>query len=226
MINPFGLIITIVLYKLAERLKKIPFLSKLPPLLFAGLGIIFILKLFNIEYETYHESASYLTFLLIPATISLGYPLYKNIHLLVKYKRVIYTAFIFATICAIITTYITAKLCHTDLNIIASVLPKSVTAPIAVEISKSLGGIPELTACIVMLTGVFGAILGHKILEFIKVKNDIAIGLSIGAASHVLGTSSCIEKGKEKQIVMATLALIFVGILTAILIPIFMHCLK
>lgn len=226
MINPFGLILTIVLYKLAEQLKKIHFLSKLPPLLFAGLGIIFILKTFDINFETYNESASYLTFLLIPATISLGYPLYKNIHLLTKHKRIIYSAFIFATACAILTTYITAKFCHTDMNIIISLLPKSVTAPIAVEISKTLGGIPELTACIVMLTGVFGAILGHKILEIIKIKNDIAIGLSIGAASHVLGTSSCIEKGKEKQIVMATLALIFVGILTAILIPIFIHCIK
>ena len=113
-----------------------------------------------------------------------------------------------------------------DINIVVSLLPKSVTAPIAVEISKSLGGIPELTACIVMFTGVFGAILGHKILDFIRVKNDVAIGLSIGAASHVLGTASCIEKGKEKQVVMATLALIIVGILTAILIPLFLYLLK
>lgn len=222
MINPFGLIITIVLYKLAERLKKIP----LPPLLISGIALILILKIFHIDFETYNESASYLTFLLIPATISLGYPLYKNYEILGQNKRVIYSGFVFAAICAIVTTYLTAKFCHTDLNLIISMLPKSVTAPIAIEITKASGGIPELTACVVVLTGIFGAILGHKILELIKVKNDIAIGLSIGAASHVLGTSRCIEKGKEKQIVMSTLSLVIVGILTAILIPIFIGLIK
>ena len=121
---------------------------------------------------------------------------------------------------ALVATYIIASLCKSDLNIIVSLLPKSVTAPIAVEISKTLGGIPELTACVVVLTGVFGAVLGHKILSLIGVKNDLAIGLSIGAASHVLGTSSCIEKKREKQVVMSTLALVIVGILTAILAPI------
>lgn len=225
MINPIGLILTIGLYKLAEYLRRYPILKKLPALLIAGLSLIIVLKVFNINYDTYNESASYLTFLLIPATISLGYPLYKNAKMLVTHKRIIYPAFIFATICAIFTTYVTAKICHTDLNIIVSLLPKSVTAPIAVEISKSLGGIPELTAGVVVLTGVFGAILGHKILQLIKIKNNLAIGLSIGAASHVLGTSSCIEKGIEKQIVMSTLALVIVGILTAILTPIFIKLL-
>lgn len=223
MINPFGIILTIVLYKLAEGLKKYPFISKFPPLLISGICLIIILKTFHINYDLYNESASYLTFLLIPATIALGYPLYKNSHVLLKYKRIIYPAFLLASLVAIFTTYLTAKLCHTDLNVMVSMLPKSVTAPIAVEISKSMGGVPELTACVVVLTGVFGAILGHKILNFIHVKNDLAIGLSIGASSHVLGTSKCIEKGKEKQIVMSTLALVIVGILTAITIPLFLH---
>ena len=225
MINPIGIILTIGLYKTAEFLRKYPILKKFPALLIAGIALIIILKVFNIDYETYHESASYLTLLLIPATISLGYPLYKNAHMLVMHKRIIYPAFIFATICAILTTYITARICHTDLHVIVSILPKSVTAPIAIEISKSLGGIPELTAGVVVLTGVFGAILGHKILKLIKIKNNLAIGLSIGATSHVLGTSTCIEKGIEKQVVMSTLALVIVGVLTAIITPIFIKIL-
>ena len=226
MINPFGLILTIALYKLSEKLKKLPFINIFPPMLITGIILIIILKIFHISYQTYNESASFLTFLLIPATISLGYPMYKKINILIKYKRIIYTAFMLATICALLSTYLIANCSHTDINIIISLLPKSVTAPIAVEISKSLGGIPELTACIVALTGVFGAILGHKILEFIKVKNDIAIGLSIGATSHVIGTSRCIEKGRGKQIAMSTLALIIVGIITAMITPLFLYLIK
>ncbi len=226
MMNFFGLIITIIFYKTAEFLKRFPILSKLPPIVIAGMLIIFVLEYFHIDFETYNRSASYLTLLLMPATVALGYPIYKNIELLKQNKRIIYTAFVSATVLAIVLTYLTAKFCHADLQIIESMLPKSVTAPIAVEISKNIGGIPELTACVVVLTGVFGGMFGHKILELIRVKNDIAIGLSIGAASHVVGTARCVEKGSEKQIVMASVALVIVGVLTAIIAPLFLHLIR
>lgn len=222
MSNFFGFIITVIFYKLAQRLKWI----KLPPVVVAGAAVILMLEFFNIDFEMYNKSASYLTLLLMPATIALGYLIYKNIELLKTNKRVIYTAFLVVTVFAIISTYLIAKFCHADLCLIESMLPKSVTAPIAVEISKNIGGIPELTACIVVLTGVFGGMFGHKILELIRVKNDIAIGLSLGAASHIVGTSRCVEKGNEKQIVMASAALVIVGILTAIVTPLFLYLIK
>ena len=82
-----------------------------------------------------------------------------------------------------------------------------------------------ITACVVVFTGAFGGMFGHRILKLIGVKNDIAIGLSIGAASHVIGTSKCVEIQKEKQVVMASVALVIVGILTAILAPLFLYLL-
>ena len=226
MINPFGFIITILYFKLGVFLKRYKIFSKIPPIVTAGVLLIYTLDFFNINFQKYNESATYLTLMLIPATIALGYPIYKNIELLKKYKRIIYSAFFIATLVAIAGTYIVTKICHSELKIIESMLPKSVTAPIAVEISKISGGIPELTTCVVVLTGVFGAIFGHKILNFIKVKSDIAIGLSIGAASHVIGTSKCVEIKKEKQIVMASIALVIVGILTAIIIPMFLYIIQ
>lgn len=219
MINPFGIISTVVLFKIFDRFKNFPLIKPFPPLLVTGICLIFILKIFDIDYKTYNETASWLTFLLIPATISLGYPLYRNLNMLVKNKRIIYTAFFVAMCLALVTTFLIGKFCHTELTIILSMLPKSVTAPIAVEISKSLHGVPELTACFVALTGIFGALTGHKILKFIRVKNDVAIGLSMGAASHVIATSKCLETGREKQVVMSTLALVLVGIITAIFAP-------
>lgn len=225
MINPFGFIITVLYFKLAQRVKKFWILRKFPPIIIAGVALILTLETLHIDFDSYNESASYITLFLIPATIALGYPIYKHIELLKKYKRVIYSAFFLATILAILGTYIFAKLCHSELSVIESMLPKSVTAPIAVEISKGLGGIPELTACVVVFTGAFGGMFGHRILKLIGVKNDIAIGLSIGAASHVIGTSKCVEIQKDKQVVMASVALVIVGILTAILAPLFLYLL-
>ena len=226
MSNILGLVLTILYYKIAQKFKEVKFIKKLPPILTAGTALILTLKIFHIDFNLYNKSASYLTLMLIPATIALGYPIYKNLELLKKYKRIIYSAFFVATIVAIIATYIVAKLCSCEANVIESMLPKSVTAPIAIEISKLLGGIPELTTCIVVLTGVFGAMFGHRILKLIHVKNDVAIGLSIGAASHVIGTSKCIETHREKQIAMASVALVIVGILTAIIAPLFLFLLK
>lgn len=225
MINPFGFVLSVSLYKIAEKYKNVPVLKYFPPMLISGVLIIIILSVFHIDFEKYNESASWLTFLLMPATISLGYPLYKNIEILSKNKRVIYPMFFAAALCAVVATYIVGKFCHADMNVLISMLPKSVTAPIAVEISKTSGGVPEFTVCTVVLTGVFGALTGHKILKFLKVKNDIAIGLAMGAASHVIGTAKCLEQGREKQVVMSTLALVTVGIITAVIIPVLLYLL-
>lgn len=222
----FGILSTIFSFKFAKYLNKYPILKEISPILIAGIILIFILKIFNIDYCVYKQGASYITFLLIPATIALGYPLYKNSKMLVKNKRIIYVAFVLATIIAILSTYIIAYKGHAHTQIIVSMLPKSITAPMAIETSKQLGGIPELTACVVVLTGVFGAIFGHKILKLVKVKNNIAIGIAIGSASHVVGTSKCIEKGNQKQIAMSTLALVIVGIFTVVLAPLIWNILK
>ena len=222
MINLWGFILTFIVYECSKRLKHIKLLRKLPPMMLSGLILIFIIKELHISYESYNKSACFYTLLLGPATIALAFPLVENIKLLTKNKRAVYFGFIIATFTAIVTTFFIGKIFHSDWNLIYSLLPKSVTTPIAVEISKSIGGIPELTACIVVITGIYGAIFCHRILKWLHIKSDIAIGLAIGASSHVLGTSSCIEKKKEKQVVMSTLALIIIGLLTtAICISIF-----
>lgn len=216
MISLWGLIATFIVYELSKRLKNISLLKKLPPMMMSGIILIAVLKLFNITYDSYNKSACFYTLLLGPATIALAYPLIENIGLLTKNKRAVYFGFLVATLTALVTTLVIGKFFHSDWNLIISLMPKSVTTPIAVEISKAIGGIPELTACIVVITGIYGAVLGHKILKLFHIKSDIAIGLSIGASSHVLGTSSCIEKKRDRQVVMSTLALIIIGILTTV----------
>lgn len=217
MVNLWGFITTFIIYELSKKSRKLKYLKKIPPLMLSGIILIIFLKIFHIDYQSYNESACMYTLLLGPATISLAFPLVENLSLLKKNKRAVYFGFIVAALTAITTTFILGKLMHSDWNIITSLIPKSVTTPIAVEISKAIGGIPELTACIVVVTGIYGALFGHKILKLFHIKSDVAIGLSIGASSHVMGTSSCVEKKKDKQVVMATLALIIIGILTTVI---------
>lgn len=210
----FGLVVTIILFFIFKRLNL-----KIPIIISVGVSIILILKIFDIDYATYNESASILSFLIAPATIALAYPMYKNYHILLTNKRALYPALFLATIVAIISTYFCAKLFNADFGVIMSMLPKSTTMPIALEISKGIDGICEITAVVVALTGVFGGVFGHKILKTLKVKNDIAIGLALGSASHVIGTASCADRKKEKQVAASTIALIIVGILSTIIIP-------
>ncbi len=212
MTSLWGLLVTVLIFEVAKRIKWI----KIPAMMTTSIILIVILCIFKIDYKSYNESACFLTLLLGPATIALALPLSDNAKILVKNKRAVYFGFVIAVVTALITTIVLGKIFHADWQLVTSLMPKTVTTPIAIEISKLIGGIPELTACMVCLTGIYGAMFSHKILKMFKIKSDIATGLAIGATSHVLGTSSCIEKKRQKQVVMATLALIIIGILTTI----------
>ena len=98
-------------------------------------------------------------------------------------------------------------------------IPKSVTTPIAMDISSAIGGIPALTAACVIFTGMFGATINHKLLEALKIKNNIAIGLSIGASSHGLGTSVCASKS-ALQLAIGGASIGLTGIATSLLAPV------
>ncbi len=210
----WGLLLTLITFFVSKKISK--YLKKIPPILISGIFLIIFLKYFKIPYESYNKSAQILTMLLGPATIALGYPLYNNLHVLKKNKRAIYTGFFVAISSAILSTYILGNIMHLDKKLIMSILPKSITTPLAVETAAQINGIPQITACIVFLTGLFGALFSHDILKYFKIKSDIAKGIAIGASSHVMGTSSCIEKKRELQITFSTIALIIVGIITSL----------
>ena len=223
MINILWLALTFFLFLVARKVQKYKIFKFLPPMFLTSIILIIILESFHVSFEDYNEYCSLLTLLLGPATISLAYPLYKNFYLLSKNKRAVFIGFFTASIIAITSAVTIGKLFHSDLSIVSSLIPKSVTAPIAIEISKIIGGIPELTACIVAITGLFGAVFGHRLLKLFHIKSDISKGIAIGATSHVLGTASCLEKHKEKQVVMATMSLIVVGIITTLICVFFVH---
>ena len=127
--------------------------------------------------------------------------------------------FINFLLAGIVSIFICGKMFGASSQVLLSMIPKSVTTPIAMDISSAIGGIPALTAACVIFTGMLGATFNHKILEALKIKNNIAIGLSIGASSHGLGTSVCAGKN-ALQLAIGGASIGLTGIATSILAPI------
>ena len=190
----------------------------LNPILLTIALLILFLKLTGISYETYQEGGQLIEFWLKPAVVALGVPLYLQLEMIKKQLLPILLSQLVGCLVGIVSVVLVAKLLGATPDVICSLAPKSVTTPIAMEVSNTTGGIPSLTAAVVVLVGLFGAVFGFKILTLGRVKSPIAQGLSMGTASHAIGTSAAMEISR-KYGAYASLGLTLNGILTALLTP-------
>ena len=190
----------------------------LNPILLTIALLILFLKLTGISYETYQEVGQLIEFWLKPAVVALGVPLYLQLEMIKKQLLPILLSQLVGCLVGIVSVVLVAKLLGATPDVICSLAPKSVTTPIAMEVSNTTGGIPSLTAAVVVLVGLFGAVFGFKILTLGRVKSPIAQGLSMGTASHAIGTSASMEISR-KYGAYASLGLTLNGILTALLTP-------
>ena len=190
----------------------------LNPILLTIASLILFLKLSGISYETYQEGGRLIEFWLKPAVVALGVPLYLQLEMIKKQLLPILLSQLVGCLIGIVSVVLVAKLLGATPDVICSLAPKSVTTPIAMEVSNATGGIPSLTAAVVVLVGLFGAVFGFKILTLGRVKSPIAQGLSMGTASHAIGTSAAMEVSR-KYGAYASLGLTLNGILTALLTP-------
>jgi lrgB family protein len=220
--NPLVLLgITFIVYYGVQMLQKRYKSVFLNPVLLAVSILIGYLLVFNISYDTYKEAGIYIEFWLKPSIVALGVPLYLQLSKIKKQLiPLIVSEFIGSLIGIISVTYI-AKMFGASNEILKSLAPKSVTTPIALEISNTLGGISSLTVAAVIVTGILGAILGFKVLQFSQVKSPMGRGISLGTASHALGIMAAFNLS-EKHAIYASLGMIFNGVFTAILAPIIM----
>ena len=184
---------TIIIYWLAQKLQARTGFILLNPILITILIIIAFLMIFNIDYQTYHNGSKYIDFLLKPAVVALGVPLYKQLKVIKKQALNIVISQLAGCITGIVSVVLIAKLMGASKEIIFSLAPKSVTTPIAIEISRSIGGIAPLTASVVIVVGIFGAVFGYSILKLTGVRNPMAQSLSMGNAAHAIGTSKSME---------------------------------
>ena len=208
--------LTFLIYQGARLLQRKTGWIVLNPVLLTILGLIGYLKLLGVSYETYYESGQMIEFWLKPAIVALGVPLYQQMKQIRRQFMPIFISQLAGCIAGIVSVVLIARLLGATREVIISLAPKSVTTPIAIEVSQKIGGIPSLTAAIVVCVGLLGAILGFKMLSLGHIGSPVARSLSMGTAAHVIGTSRASEYG-ERYSAFATLGLILNGVLTALL---------
>lgn len=221
----FLLALTFGLFFFSKFLQKRTGWVILNPILLTIAMLIIFLKVTGISYETYNEGGHLIEFWLKPAVVALGVPLYLQLKDIRKQLLPIILSQLVGCLVGIVSVIFTAKWLGASPAIITSLAAKSVTTPIAMEVTKSVGGIPSLTAAIVVCVGLFGAVFGFRVLSLGHVASPIAQGLSMGTASHAVGTSTAMERGR-KYGVFASLGLTLNGLLTALLTPTVLHLLN
>ena len=216
-----GIIISLVVFEIGVFLFKISknFFLFTPLFVAMVLGVI-VLKVTGISYEQYNEGGKYISFFLEPATVAFAIPLYKKRDVLKKYWFEIVLALTIGSIGSLFSVIVVGKLIHMHPAIIASILPQAATTAIAVPISESIGGVASITAFTVIFNGVLTYALGKMALRYFRIKDEIAQGLSLGAAGHALGVAVSMELG-ETETAMASIAVVIGGLVTVVVVPIF-----
>ncbi|WP_312654273.1 LrgB family protein [Proteiniclasticum sp.] len=217
----FGILLSVIAFEigiLISRKTKNPLVN---PLLVAIIIVIVFLLGLGIPKEKYDLGGSFILFFLGPATVVLAVPLYKQIELLKKDFVPIIVGILAGSVTSIMSVILLSKLFRIDLSVAVSMLPKSVTTAIGMEISKEIGGIVSLSVAVIVLTGITGAVIGPGLLKLFRIKDDVAQGVAIGTAAHAVGTSKAMELG-ETQGAMSGLSIGIAGIATVILVPLLM----
>lgn len=205
----WGVLLTLAAFGLGVLINKRTGKAIFNPLLLGTAFVIVVLSVLNIPYDTYAASASPISYLLLPATVSLAVPLYEKWDLLCKN--------LVAIVAGVLALALLLDLNHEQY---ITLLPKSVTTAISMDVSRELGGIATLTGAIVILTGIVGALAAETVCKVFRITNPIAKGIGIGTASHAVGTSKALEIG-EVEGAMSGLSVAVAGIMTAVLCPLF-----
>ena len=202
-----GVTISLLAYLTGTVLKK---KLKLPIL------TMIVLVMADVDYDVYNKGASYLSWLLTPATVCLAIPLYEQWNLLKKYYQAVILGIVAGVLTSLTTVFVLAKLMGLDHKEYVTLLPKSITTAIGMGVSEELGGYVTITVAVIVVTGVFGNIFGEFICKIFKITHPISKGLAFGSSSHAIGPAKAIELG-EVEGAMSGLAIAVTGIMTVIL---------
>jgi predicted murein hydrolase (TIGR00659 family) len=171
---------------LSKRARRHPLVN---PVLIAVALVAALLKLSGTPYKTYFDGAQFVHFLLGPATVALGVPLYKNLGLVRKNLWPMAAALVVGALVAILSSVLIAAWLGAPREALISLAPKSVTAGVAMAVTEKLGGLPPLTAVLVILTGVIGAVIVTPLMNALRIRDYAARGFAAGLASHGIGTA-------------------------------------
>lgn len=220
----FGIMISLLCYWIAVQIRK-----RLPypifnPLLLSAIFIIAILMLCDIDFNTYNNGAKFITFLLTPATVCLAVPLYKQSQLLMKHISAIFISLFSGCIAGLLSILTICFILKANPEIYYSLLPKSITTAIAIDVSNVIGGNSTITVGVVIITGILGAMIAKTTCKICRIYHPVAIGLACGNSAHAIGTAKALEFG-EVEGAMSSLSIVIAGLFTVVLAPLFSNLL-
>lgn len=218
----FGIVLSFAAYEIGKWINqklKSPIAN---PLLIAILLIVGFLSITGIDYEYYKKGGDFIAFFIAPATVAMVLDLYANLETLKKNILPIFVGVGFGTIFSFVLAIFLSKIFQIDKNLVASLIPQSVTTAIAISLSEEYQGIIGLTAIVVVIRGVSGAVFAPTVMKICRIKDPVAQGVAIGTASHAVGTSQARLMG-EIQGAMSGLSIAIAGITAVIIMPLAMN---
>ena len=221
----FGLVLSIGAYLFACWLKKRTGLAILNPLLVSAALIIACIFGVGMDYETYNKGASYLSWLLTPATVCLAIPLYKQLHLLKEHGDAVVLGLTAGVVTSAVSVFLLCRVLGLTHTHYVTLLPKSITTAIGMGVSEEAGGIVTLTVMSIVLTGVLGNMAGESILRLARIHHPVAKGLALGTSAHAVGTAKALELG-EIEGAMSSLSIAVAGLMTVIVVPLAANLIK
>ncbi|MBW8349766.1 LrgB family protein [Bacillus sp. IITD106] len=225
LIGMVAITVTILVFFVARKLnQKYPNPFTLP-VLTSTIILVIGLLIFKIPYKTYFIGGKWIEAFLGPAVVALAYPLYQHRKILIQYTRPILLGTLCGSMLGVVSGLILGKWIGLDHLLLVSLLPKSVTSPIAMDIASSIGGSSTLAAVLVMVAGIGGAVMGHSLFRWVRIDHHLARGLGMGSASHAIGTARSMEndlrEGAASTVAMV-LSAIFTSVITPILVAVFL----
>ena len=211
----FGIVLCILAYETGVWLHKKLKTPLINPLLIAILLVVGVLLLLDIPLEDFNQGGDIISLFLAPATASLALSIYSQFSVLKKNWLPVIAGTAVGSAVSMGSVLLLCRAFHLDEKLTAAMLPKSVTTPIAMEISKAHGGLVPVTVAAVVVTGILGAMLAPSLIKLFRVKNPVEAGLAIGTSSHALGTTKAVELG-EVQGAMSGIAIGTAGLVTVL----------
>ena len=211
----FGVTVSLIGYGAGIMLKKKFKYAFLNPLLISIIFVIGVVTLCGLDYESYENSAQYLSYLLTPATVCLAVPLYQQMTLLKKNLAAVACGILAGVLASLGSVLLLAFLFGLEHDVYVTLLPKSITTAIGMGVSEELGGLVTITVAVIIVTGVIGNVIGEAVCKLFRIYEPIAKGLALGTSSHAIGTAKALEMG-EVEGAMSSLAIAVAGLLTVI----------
>ena len=211
----FGVTVSLIGYGAGIMLKKKFKYAFLNPLLISIIFVIGVVMLCGVDYDSYENSAQYLSYLLTPATVCLAVPLYQQMTLLKKNLAAVACGILAGVLASLGSVLLLAFLFGLEHDVYVTLLPKSITTAIGMGVSEELGGLVTITVAVIIVTGVIGNVIGEAVCKLFRIYEPIAKGLALGTSSHAIGTAKALEMG-EVEGAMSSLAIAVAGLLTVI----------